>query len=277
MVRLWLEEKVAGRQLTPAEADEKLKVYENEGKLWTGPTKDMLGSAKIIYKLARDMKSWKGARVYFTKGKTGDLVIIRGWPTGRKLLSGTRYKIDNPKIVELQIGRTGIREGARESARFGLCLVVAVDVADYLLNRDQTTLGHLLGSLTVDIPSVVIASAAGAAAGVFVAGTSVAGLAVIGTFACGPLIVAFVVGVVVGYALYKVDEYFHLTEKLSACYDLGLAKLDDVRKELGAEAEKRFKQLENSSIVHDLARDAKDIAAKLGREGDWVRGQLSNL
>jgi hypothetical protein len=277
MVRLWLEEQVATGKLTTAQADAKLKEYENEGKLWIGPAKDMVGTVKIIYKLARDMKSWMGARVYFIKGKTGDLVVIKGWPAGRKLLSGTRYKIDNPKIVELQIGKTGIRAAAKESARFGLYLVVAIDVADYLLYRDQTTLGHLLASLTVDIPSVAIASVVGAAAGAYVAGTSVAGLAVIGTFACGPLIVAFVVGVAVGYALYKLDEHFHLTEKLSEIYDNGLEKLDHVREALGAEAEMRFKQLENSTIVHDLARDARDIAARLGRQGDWVIGKLAHL
>lgn len=53
--------------------------------------------------------------------------------------------------MELQIGKPGIRAAGKESARFGICLVVAVDVADYLL-RGDSTLGQLLGSLTVDIP-----------------------------------------------------------------------------------------------------------------------------
>ena len=36
-------------------------------------------------------------------------------------------------MVELQIGKPGIRAAAKESARFSLYLVVAVDIADYLL------------------------------------------------------------------------------------------------------------------------------------------------
>lgn len=274
MLRMWLEEKIVRREMTPAEADQMLAESENEGKLWTGPFKDMLGSGKILYKLAKDYGSWTGARVYFTKGKTGDLVIFKGWPAGRKLLSGTRYRVDNPKIIELQIGKPGIDAAARESARFGVYLVVAVDVADYLL-RDNSTMGRLLGSLTVDIPAAIVASAIGAAAGSFIAGTSMAGLAVIGSFACGPLLVAFVVGAAVGYGLSKLDEHFRLSDKLSAAYDRALAKLNQVRQELGAEAEQRFRQLANSQMVHDLSRDARDLAARLAREGDWVRATVS--
>ena len=203
-------------------------------------------------------------------------MVFKGWPAGRKLITGTRYRIDNPKIVELQIGKPGIEAAAKESARFGIYLVVAVDVADYFL-RDNSTLGQLLGSLTVDVPSVILASAIGAAAGSFVASTSMAGLAVIGSFACGPFLVAFVVGAAAGYGLYKLDEHFHLTDKLSAAYDRGLAKLNQVRLELGAEARQRFQQLANSQMVHDLSRDARDLAARLAREGDWVRGELTHL
>ncbi|WP_044560682.1 hypothetical protein, partial [Azospirillum sp. B4] len=217
----------------------------------------------------------KAPRVYFTQGKTGDLVTIKGCPAGRNILTGTRYRVDNPKIVELQIGKPGIRAAAKESARFGVYLVVAVDVADYIL-RDNATLGQLLGSLTVDIPSVVLASVAGAAAGTYVAGSAVAGLAVIGSFACGPFLVALAVGVAVGYGLYRLDEYFHLTDKLSEAYDKGLAKLGQAFQQLGAEAEQRFHQLANSKMVHDLSQEAHDIAAKLARQADWVRWELAH-
>lgn len=46
LLRLWLEESVARRQLTVAEADKLLQDSENQGKLWTGPFKDGLGSVK---------------------------------------------------------------------------------------------------------------------------------------------------------------------------------------------------------------------------------------
>ena len=276
LLKMWLEEKIARRELTPAQADQMLADEEAQTKLWSGPTKDMLGSGKLIYKLAKDFATWKGVRVTFTKGKNGDLVIFKGWPLGRKVIPGTRYRVDNPKIVELQIGKPGINAAAKESARFGIYLVVAVDVANYFL-RDNSTIGQLLGSLTVDIPSVILASAIGAAAGSFVAGTSMAGLAVIGSFACGPLVVALIVGAAVGFGLFKLDEQFQLTEKLSAAYDSGIAKLDQVRLELGADAQQRFRQLANSQMVHDLSRETHYLASRLARESDWVRGELTHL
>ena len=230
----------------------------------------------MVYKLAQDVKSWRGVSLYFTKGKTGDLVVIRGWPKGRKLLPGTRYKVTNPRVVELQIGKPDLRAAAKESARFGLWLVVAVDVADYIL-RDGATLGQLLGSLTVDVPSVIIASAVGAAAGSAMVGSTVAGFAAIGAIACGPFLVALVVGVAVGLILFEIDNELGLSEKLGEAYDEGLTKLAHTWHELGAEAEQRFRNLENSRTVQDLSRDARQVAAKLGQEGDWIRWRLTHL
>ncbi|MEA1676375.1 hypothetical protein [Nitrospirillum sp. BR 11163] len=65
-LRLWLEEKVANHELTSMEADQMLREYETQGKLWTGLFKDTFGSAKLIYKLAKDMKSWRGASLFHT-------------------------------------------------------------------------------------------------------------------------------------------------------------------------------------------------------------------
>ena len=277
MFRIWLEEKVARREMTSAEADKMLQDQEGQGKLWAGPFKDGLGNSRILYKLARDFASWKGARVTFSKSRAGhELVTFKGWPADRKLISGTRYRTDNPKMIELQIGKPGIRAAAKESARFGLYLVVAVDVADYLM-RDNSSLGQLLGSLTVDIPSVLIASAIGAAAGSAIAGTGVAGLAVIGGMALGPIAVAFVVGLGVSWLLFKADDSFKITETLSRVYDEGLQKLRAAWDALGQEADLRFRQLANSHLVHDLRQDAEALSKKIGRQADWVRGEMAYL
>ncbi len=277
MLRLWLDEKIARRELTPLQADDMLQQQEAQGKLWTGPIKDSLGSAKLFFKIAKDFGSWKSAKVSFRKSKAGhDLVTFTGWPTGRKIITGTRYRLDNPKIVEMQIGRPGLRAAARESARFGIWLVVGVDVADYLL-RDNSSLGQLLGSLTVDLPSVVLASAIGAAAGSFFSSTTIAGLAAIGRLACGPFVVAFLVGLIAGIALFALDEHFGLTEKLGHAYDRGLVTLRKVWDELGTEADARFTKLAHSQMVHDLRQDTHSLAEKLSQRADLIRSELVHL
>lgn len=180
-------------------------------------------------------------------------------------MPGTRYKVTNPKVMELQIGKPGLLKAAKESARFGVGLVVIVDIADYAL-RKAATFGHLLASLTVDVPSVVIASAIGAWAG-----AAATGAVVVGSNACGPVLVALAAGALAGYGLYLLDEHFHLTDRLTKAYDHGLDKLTKVYHQLGADAEKRFQQLEHSRFIHDLTQDATILARKLGREADQLR------
>ena len=276
MLKLWLEEKLARPELTDGEADEMLAAQEDQGKLWTGPAKDLAGDARLMVRIARDFATWKGARVEFTTSTAGhELVIFKGWPAGRKIITGTRYRVDNPKIVELQIGKPGLWAAARESARFGVYLVVAVDVADYLL-RDHSTLGHLLASLTVDVSSVALAAAIGGAAGSFIAGTSVVGLAAFGSLAVGPFLIAFLVGVVAGLALYALDQHFGFTEKLTQLYDEGLARLADLWKALGQRAEERFDQLAHSHLVSDLRQDTGALVERIGREADVVRAEITH-
>lgn len=261
-LRLWLDAKIKAHEFTPQEAVDALRQHENQGKLWTGPIKDAFGSAKIGLKLAKDFEHMWKARVAFVPGKTGDLVIIKGWPNAREILTGTRYKVTNPKIMELQIGKPGIRAAAKESARFGVILVVAVDLAEFVASHD---LAKLLGSLTVDIPSVILASAIGSAAGTLAAGTLV-----IGSFAFGPLLVAFGVGVLAGYALYKLDEAFGITEKVTKMYESALEELRKLWEKLGAEAEKKFHEFENSRAVRYIGNGANSV-------GNWFSSSMSRL
>jgi hypothetical protein len=272
VVRIWLQEQVNRLALTPQEANKKLQEYESTGKLWIDPMKDGLGNARLVYILAKDIKQWWGARVRFIKGKAGtDLVIIDGWPNARSLLTAARYRVTHIKMIELQIGRPGIMAGAKASARFGLWLVCAVDVADYFID-DKKTLGQLLGSLTVDVPSVIIATAAGAAVGAALVGT------VIGTIACGPFLIAFAVTVCVGIMLYEIDRYFGLSEKLGVMYDDGLAKWAQVRTELGTESAQLISRFENSDAVLDLTWDAVELARKMqdefGQVGSYITSHL---
>ncbi len=277
MLRLWLEEKVIRREMTPAQADAMLRDAGSGIKNWVSPAKDALGSVKLFHKIARDFASWKGARVYFSRSSAGhQLVTFKGWPNNRAIIRGTRYRVDHPRMIELQIGKPGLRAAAKDSARFGLYLVVAVDVADYLF-RDKATLGQLLGALTVDIPGVLLASAVGAAAGSAVAGTALGTALVVGSFALGPMLVAFVVGVAVGYALSQIDSHYKISEKLGKAFDAGLDRLAEVWENLSDEAEARYRQLMNSVLVHDLEQNIDWLSKRIARQSDRVSGTLSQL
>ena len=274
---LWLEEKVARRQLTSSQADKMLGSQMDAAKLCVGPIKDGLETFRTYHTIAKDLGFWKGAKVRFVTSKAGNrLVIFTGPRVGKEFLTARRYRIDNPKIVELQIGKVGLREAGRKSARFGCMFVVAMDVMDYIV-RDETTFGQLLGHLTLDIPAAVLATALGTAVASFISETAIVGLAAIGSLACGPFIVAFVVGVLVAVAIDQLDKAFKISELLGDAYDRGIVTLKAVWKQLDKEAEQRFRQLENSQMVHDLQQEAAVLAQKLARTRDRVKGRLQQL
>ncbi len=272
-LRVWLGEAVARGEVTARDAenaianinrDKAIDVTEDQTKLWLGPIKDSFGNVSIAQKLVKDFSKWWNVRVYFKAGANGDLVIIKGWPNGRRLLRGTRYRVDNVKIMELQIGRPGIEAAAKESARFGLILVVAVDLVQFA--RDKN-FAHLLGSLTVDCPSVILASAIGAAAGAAATALTTGAIA-IGSFALGPALVAFGVGILAGYALYRLDKYFGITEKVTAAYEAGLEKLKQWWHRVGAAAQRKWIDFVNSGFVHDMQRGFDDMGERLGRDNN---------
>ena len=270
-LRVWLGEAVRRGEVSAKDAQDAVRRIDTEKatdeaedklKLALGPVKDSFGMYKIGQKLVSDFNKWWGVRVEYKPGVKGDLVHIKGWPNGRKILSGTRYRVDNVKMMEMQIGKPGIQAAAKESARFGLILVVAVDLFQF--TRDHN-LAHLLGSLTLDIPSVALASAIGAIAGSAVVGSTLPVLATIGAFALGPALVAFGVGVLVGVAIWKLDQYFHINEKLTAMYESALNKLQRWWKELGAEAERKWTEFVNSGLVHHFRQTMDEIGNRLGQ------------
>ena len=248
VVHAWLNEKVASGDMKPADAQERMKDYESNAKSWTAPLKDGFGNARLIVKIARDMKTWRG-RVYFRMYKGAEYVIIKGRVGLRSLVTGTRYKTTHPKMVELQIGKPGLKAAAKESMIFGALFVTAIDITDYFL-RDSATIGQLCGTLTTDLGKVAIGAAIG-----YAAGAAAAGL-VIGTFAIGPLVVALVVGTIVGIALDKLDEHFHVTDRLNQAFENMFAKLDHLRREKAHEFEAWLLRLEKSRLATDLSHEA---------------------
>lgn len=126
------------------------------------------------------------------------------------------------------------------------------------------------------MPSVVLAAAIGGATGSFIAGTAVAGLAAVGSPAIDAFAVAFVVGVLAGFALYELDDDFGITDKLGRLYDEGLDKLGRVWKTLGTHAEARFAQLAQSYLVTDLRQETTVLAERIGHQADTIRAEITH-
>jgi hypothetical protein len=172
----------------------------------------------LLTKLARDLRTPLG-RVYFRDygGKTH--IVFKGRAGLRQILTGTRYGVQNAKVVSMGLGRAGIVKSAKGGTIVSCFLLTAYNIADYFL-RDGATLGQLLGAVASDLTKAAIGGAVGAMAGAAVVGT------VIGTFALGPLVVAVAVSVGVGLALDWLDNRYNITGRLQARLDRAIADME---------------------------------------------------
>lgn len=180
----------------------------------------------LLGKLMGDL-GYAGSRAYikFYGGKPH--IILKGYPGLRKILNASRYGLNNAKVVKMGLGKYGGINAAKSGGILTIVLLTTYRVIDFFL-RDEATLNQLIGSLATDVVKVGIATGASiaAAAGVSAVGTtltasSVAAFAAAGgaMVAIGPLVVAILVGVAVSMLLTKLDEDYHITDKIIAALD----------------------------------------------------------
>lgn len=259
MMRLWLTDKVSAGAMTQAQADALWRRYTTETK-FVANYFSVGDDLALMTKLARDMRSPLG-RVYFKNygGKTH--IILKGAPGLRTILTGTRYGVQNAKVINMGLGRAGVRASARGGTIVSIFLLTAWNIADFVL-RDDATLGQLLGGIAGDVSKAALAGGIGYMAGAAVVGT------VVGTFALGPLVVAVVVGIGVGLALDWIDNRFQLTQKLQTAIDEGIARVN-------AEIERQKQGLldRGANALGNLAAGLIDLAADAAM--DYVRRQFN--
>lgn len=165
--------------------------------------------AMTAYKLCREL-GITGRVAYSTLADGRGIVIVKGYPGTRTVLTGTRYLAKNAKIVKLAIGRVGVTTSVAQGGLLTIVLYVGIDVLEYILN-DHATLSMLSATLATDLLKVGISSVAGAALGLAVGGLT--------TIAVGPLVVAVLVGTAVSFGLETLDTHYGITDKLADIID----------------------------------------------------------
>lgn len=133
-------------------------------------------------------------------------VILGGNPALRKFLTGTRYKANNPKVVEMLLTDAGRARAAAKGTAVSIVLVVATDIISFFLSDDQTW--EDLGlTISVDAVKTIGASVAGFVAAALVAGAGVAVL---------PVVSGIFVAVAVGILLDKAFPTDRLVKAIEA-------------------------------------------------------------
>lgn len=177
---------------------------------------------------------FQGAGEYYIQSYAGkNYIIFKGWPAGRSLILGTRYLADNPRIVSMGIGRLGIRNVATAGARLTFILLGAFRILQYLLD-DKFTLTRLVGTLATDVVKIAASGLVSyAASGALVA---------VSSGVVGPLAVAVIIGVGIGYGLELVDQELKLTDRLIAEMDRAITSIGRMPDVLACRANRAVEQ-----------------------------------
>ena len=166
------------------------------------------GDAFTLAKVVGDLGGF-GAKAYLKSYAGKPHIIIKGDPGLRRIMTGTKYGINNPKVVAIGLGKAAGISTSKSGGIITVVLLSAYKVLDYFLT-DQITLNQLIGSLAVDLVKVGIT-----------VGCSIAMVTAFGgfTIAIGPILAVVLVGSLGTLILNMLDTSFKITERVVAGLD----------------------------------------------------------
>ncbi|MFA7904736.1 PAAR domain-containing protein [Enterobacter cloacae] len=141
----------------------------------------------------------------YVNHKGTELIKISGYPGVRKILNAPVFSAKNPKVVDIGIGKYGLKKSIIEGARLTFYVAAAYRTIDYIMN-DETSFAEFIGSLATDAVKISIASA------VVWGG----GLVLVTPWIVANLAIVVVVGGVAAITLNVLDEKFGATDKVVA-------------------------------------------------------------
>lgn len=206
---------------------EKYKQYFEVQTNYVAPGLDIMTATRLVSDLGV-FNAKVAVKTYSGKQH----IIISGRAGLRKILTGTKYGITHPKIVQLGIGRAGVINAVAEGGIITIVLLTVYRVLDFFLT-DNSTLTRLIGTIATDIVKIGIAS------GVTIGLATSVGLTVGTTMAVGPMLVVIIVGVTAAAGLNYLDTRYGITESV-------IAGLNTFTYEAGKYMTKRKKMLESS-------------------------------
>lgn len=165
--------------------------------------KQRVMDVKAIQKIIAEL-GFKG-KVLLKNSGGRQYVIFKGAKNSRKLITGTRYLADNPKVVSLGVGKLAQAKSITKGCKIAFVVDAGINIAEFLLS-DEHSLSKLIGKTTTDLVKTVIGAAASYA--VYAAATAVFASAL------APVVASIVVGVAIGYGLDYLDKEFNVTENL---------------------------------------------------------------
>ena len=158
---------------------------------------------RVLTKMSRDLGVTGRVLEKTVRGKT--YVIFKGYPGLRNVFTAPRYLASHAKVVDMAIGKAGIRASVRSGARLTIFLTVPLIILEHVL-KDEFLLSNLVADLAVSMVKVGVAT--------IVAAVAATAIGTVTTVAAAPLVLAIFVGLAVGWGLDRLDQKFAITKQL---------------------------------------------------------------
>lgn len=188
---------------------------------YAGNIKETISAAKSLSKLFSYQQAGKivftlkgfgiKATQYVYRGKL--YVKITGYPSLRRILNGTRYRINHPKVLEVGIGSAGFRNGIMSGARFCIWFSACWRLVELIFKSDHDV-AAFLGNVTMDVAKVIVSVFASRLAGEGISLAISPFLASAAVPVWGQIICVVALGVLIAYSLNVLDEQCDLSNKL---------------------------------------------------------------
>ncbi|HCL5250780.1 TPA: hypothetical protein N2G30_000865 [Salmonella enterica] len=196
---------------------------------YAGNIRDTVSATKNLSKLFSYQQAGKivftlkglgvKATQYAYQGKL--YVKITGYPSLRRILNGTRYRFNHPKVLEVGIGSAGFRNGIMSGARFCIWFSACWRLIELIFKSDHD-IAALLGNVTMDVAKVIVSVFASRLAGsAFRWGVPLL-ISSAAVPVWGEIVGIVVLGFFIAWSLNEVDEKYELSDKLIACIREGL-------------------------------------------------------
>lgn len=202
---------------------------------YAGNIKDGIAGAKNLSKLASYADA--GKLVYRLKGfgikaipyQYGGqaYVKITGYASLRRILRGTRYRINSPQILELGIGKAGINGSILEGAKFCLWFSLAYRTVQLIFKSDHDV-ATFIGNITMDVAKIIVTIFV---TNILVAiGTAIASAGSLVVPIAVSIILLIAVGFVIAKGLDYLDRKYHLSDKLISAIREGMKSRAEIEK-----------------------------------------------
>ncbi|MEK9497162.1 hypothetical protein V2H77_11980 [Photorhabdus sp. P32] len=173
-------------------------------------------------------------------GKDGNRYIkISGYAGVRKIITASRYKASNMKVISMGIGQQGLNSGIVKGMKFSIFFSAAYRTVE-LMFKDEYTLADFLGNIAVDLAKTVIIAFVSWAIGSLIVTTFLAGASIIAVAG-----IVFGIGFGMTYALDSLDKKFKISETV----------INLIRKEM--ERKPRAPEADLNQIFHNWGRYGK--------------------